>query len=74
MQVPLPVHDSPAHWLHFASITPVLVAATLDFVVLELVAFEVEVAVLAELVDVLFAELVVETDPPLFETLKIAMS
>lgn len=61
-----------------------LAAAVLDVVVLELAAFEVVVlalledvvvlAELAELVDVLLAELVVETDPPLLATLKIAMS
>ena len=51
-----------------------LVAVALDVVLLELAAFEVEDVVFAELVDVLLTELVVETEPPLFEILKIAIS
>lgn len=67
-QVPLPVQFSPAHWPHFAIVPPVLVAAVLD--VME--TFVVEDVDFTELVDVLFE--VVDTEPPLLETLKMAIS
>lgn len=65
-QVPLPVHPSPAHWLHFASVPPAaaedVVAAALEL----LLEVDVESVVPGELVVVGWDEVTEEltTTPP----------